>query len=160
MDVLIAAVGRLKRAPEAELCADYLGRASRMGRSLGVSGIEAREIAESRAERAEDRKAQEAAAIAAAVPAGYMRIGLDETGTLMDSKDLSAMVRKSLDQAVPGLAFLIGGPDGLDARLLADSDATVSFGRMTWPHRLARVMIAEQVYRVMTLLAGHPYHRE
>ena len=153
------AVGRLKRAPEVELCTDYLDRATRMGRSLGIARTEIREIAESRSERAADRQAQEAAMIDAAVPVGFQRICLDEDGELLDSKGLAKVVRSRLDQGVPGLAILIGGPDGLHPRLINDCDTSLSFGRLTWPHRLVRVMITEQIYRVMTLLAGHPYHR-
>lgn len=159
MNVLIVAVGRLKRAPEAELCTDYIDRALRMGRTLGIGKIEVREIPESRADRAADRKAREAAAIDAAVPAGFQRIGLDESGTLLSSKGLANIFRRKLDRGIPGLAFLIGGPDGLEAGLLNGCDQTLSFGRLTWPHRLVRVMLAEQTYRVMTMLAGHPYHR-
>ena len=160
MNVLILAVGRLKRAPEAELCADYLNRASRMGRSLGIARTEIREIAESRSERAADRLAQEADAIEAAIPAGFQRICLDENGKLLDSREFAELMRGKLDQSVPGIAILIGGPDGLDPRLVSECDLSLSFGRLTWPHRLVRVMITEQIYRVMTLLAGHPYHRQ
>ena len=93
MDVLIVAVGRLKRAPEAELCADYLNRTSRMGRALGIARTEIREIAESRSERAADRLAQEAATIEAAVPAGFQRICLDENGKLLDSREFAGLDR-------------------------------------------------------------------
>lgn len=159
MNVLILSVGRLKRAPEAELCTDYLNRASRMGRTLGIADIGLSEIPESRAQRAAERRSQEAAAIDAAVPAGFQRICLDENGTAETSKGLADIMSKKLEQGIPGIAFLIGGPDGLDADLVKACNRSLSFGRVTWPHRLVRIMMAEQIYRVMTLLAGHPYHR-
>ena len=57
------------------------------------------------------------------------------------------------------LAFVIGGPDGLDPAFRSEAELVLSFGLLTWPHQLVRVMLAEQLYRIATILAGHPYHR-
>ncbi len=160
MDLLIVAVGRLKRGPETELCSRYLDRTRNAGRPVGLGQVRVREVAESRAQRAADRKAQEAEALSAAVPAGYQIFCLDEAGEAVDSRGLADLVRGAADRGVPGQAFLIGGADGLDAGLLGRSERRLSFGRLTWPHQFVRVMMAEQLYRVMTLLAGHPYHRQ
>ena len=159
MDLLIVAVGRLKRGSETELCSRYLDRTAAAGRAVGLSRVQVREVPESRAQRAADRKLQEAEALSAAIPAGFQTVCLDETGDPVDSQGLAQLVRRAADQAVPGQAFLIGGADGLDAGLIRQCGRRLSFGRTTWPHQLVRVMMAEQLYRVMTMLSGHPYHR-
>ncbi len=156
--IALVCVGRLKAGPERTLAERYLERAVAAGRTIGL-GVEMRELAESRARRAEDRKAEEAAAIRALLPPDAALIALDETGTAMDSAGVAKLVGARRDDGTPLLALVIGGPDGLDAALRRDAAATIAFGAMTWPHQLVRIMAAEQIYRAVTILAGHPYHR-
>ncbi len=158
MRVTIAAVGRMKAGPERELLDRYLDRAAKQGRALGVTKVEVREIPESRAARADDRKAEEAEALLAGVADTAWVIVLDETGTPRTSQafadDLAARLAEGRDWAI-----LIGGADGHGPAALARADLRLAFGAMTWPHQIVRILAAEQIYRATTILAGHPYHR-
>jgi len=159
MRLLIAAVGRLKQGPERELFAHYLARAEAAGRTLGLAPIAAIEIAESKSKTAPERKAAEASALLGKIPAGHKLVCLDEKGDALSSETFARAIGSYRDGGVPGVAFVIGGADGFGAELLAKADKRVSLGAITLPHGLARVVLAEQVYRATTILAGHPYHR-
>lgn len=159
MRLLIAAVGRLKQGPERELFAHYLARGEALGRKLGLTPIAAIEIAESKAKTAPKRKASEAAALLGKIPAGHKLIGLTEKGETLSSEYFARLIASYRDGGAPGLAFVIGGADGLGADLLAKADKRVSLSPITLPHGLARIVLAEQIYRAATILAGHPYHR-
>ncbi len=159
MRITVCAVGRLKRAPEAELCSDYLRRAEKLGRQVGISKAEIIEVPEAQDAQPEARKAQEATALQANLSPGAMIICLDEHGQNTDSKEFSKIIKQAADNGTSELAFLIGGPDGLSPDLLSTAKRSLCFGRMTWPHRLARVMLLEQIYRAVTLMVNHPYHR-
>ncbi|MCS0495203.1 23S rRNA (pseudouridine(1915)-N(3))-methyltransferase RlmH [Ancylobacter mangrovi] len=159
MRLLIVAVGRLKAGPERELCARYLDRASKSGRALGLSGPDVVEIAESAARRPEDRMADEGSSIVAALPEETAVLGLDPRGAAVSSEELAADIAALRDRGVRALSFLIGGADGLSDQARSRADQLIGFGRATFPHQLVRVMMAEQIYRVATILAGHPYHK-
>lgn len=158
MRVLVLAVGRLKDGPERELVARYRERAVATGRTLGFAGFDIVEIPESRAQRSADRKAEEAVALRAKAGDALL-VALDERGTMHPSEDFAAMLGRRRDAGQRALAFLIGGADGLDPALAAQAEERIAFGRMTLPHQIVRVLVAEQVYRAMTILSGHPYHR-
>jgi 23S rRNA (pseudouridine1915-N3)-methyltransferase len=151
----IAAVGRLKASPEAELVADYLARFDRTGRPLGLGPARMVEV--------EDRRgggpAAEAALLVAAIPKGAVLAVLDERGTQLDSPEFATLLRRIADDGARDLAFAVGGADGLDAALRDSASHAISFGRMVWPHLLVRAMLAEQLYRAASILAGSPYHR-
>ena len=155
MRVSVLAVGRLRSGPEADLVADYLGRFERTGRPLGLGPAQVVEV--------EDRKgggpAGEAALLAAALPRGALLVALDERGRTLDSPAFATMLRRAADTGTRDLAIAIGGADGLDPAFRGDATHLVSFGPMVWPHMLARVMLAEQLYRAASILAGTPYHR-
>lgn len=155
MRVEILAVGRLKTgAPERELVARYLGRAAAAGRVLGLTGFEVAEVGEGRDATAESR------ALLARLPSGARRVVLDERGRALSSRDLAGRIAGWRDEGTPAAAFLIGGADGHDASLRTGADLVLSLGPMTWPHQLVRALIAEQLYRAVTILGGHPYHRD
>lgn len=156
--VVLVGVGRLKAGPERMLAERYLERAAATGRAIGLA-VEMREILESRARRAEDRKAEEAAAIRALLPPDAVLIALDEKGAALDSAGFARLMEARRDEGAPVLALVIGGADGLDDALRRTAIATIAFGAMTWPHQLVRIMAAEQIYRAATILSGHPYHR-
>lgn len=145
----LLAVGRLRDGPEAALFARYNGR---LHPSLTVT-----EIAESRGAPAE-MKRREAAGLLAVVPAQAFLVVLDQAGEAPDSVRLAAQMERWLGLGRP-LAFVIGGAEGLDASVLARADHVLSLGPLTWPHLLARVMLAEQLYRARSIAGGHPYHR-
>jgi len=155
MRVHIAAVGRLRNGPERALLDDYLTRFDRTGRALGLGP--AREM------QVEDRKgggmAAEAVLLDKAIPTGALVCLLDERGRTMTSPDFAQQLARWRDAGRQDLAFAIGGADGLDPGFRERADFAVSFGAMVWPHMLVRVMLAEQLYRAASILAGTPYHR-
>ncbi len=151
----IVAVGRLRAGPEAALVADYLARFDRTGRPLGMGPASVLEVDDRRGGGIE----AEAALIAAAIPKGALLVALDERGANPTSVEFARMLRRWADDGTPSVAFAIGGADGLDPGLRSCAGVSISFGRMVWPHLLARVMLAEQLYRAATILAGSPYHR-
>jgi 23S rRNA (pseudouridine1915-N3)-methyltransferase len=152
-------VGRLKGGPERELFERYFKRLADLARTVGISGVDLREIEESRARRPEDRRAEEARLILAALPKGATLALLDERGVALASPQWAAEIGAARDGAAPAYIIIIGGPDGLDPSLRDKAQRVLSFGAMTWPHQLVRVMAAEQLYRSLSILAGHPYHR-
>ncbi len=159
MQITIAAIGRMKAGPERELADRYIDRVNKAGRRLGLA-LAVREIPESRAGSAATRKLQEAAALIAALPAGAVLVALDETGKALDSRRFAGEIAKWRDDGVADVVFAIGGADGFGAEVLKTAALRLAFGAMTWPHQLVRLMLAEQLYRTVTILSGHPYHRD
>ena len=155
MRLTIAAVGRLKAGPERALLDDWLGRAGATGRPLALGPVDVVEIDE---RKVQGREAQ-SRRLSGTVPAGATVLALDERGEAMRSTDFARLIERERDAGCGHMVFLIGGADGLDEDLRARSRC-LSFGPMVWPHMLARVMLAEQLYRATTILAGLPYHRE
>lgn len=155
MRLHICAVGRLRSGPERVLVDDYVSRFDKSGRGLGLGPLTCTEV--------EDRKgggmSGEATLLRRAVPAGAHLCVLDERGLLMTSPEFAQFLAKQRDQGQSDVAFVIGGADGLSHDLRAESHSALSFGSMVWPHMLVRVMLAEQLYRAASILAGSPYHR-
>ncbi|MGO9004467.1 MAG: 23S rRNA (pseudouridine(1915)-N(3))-methyltransferase RlmH [Beijerinckiaceae bacterium] len=159
MRLVFICVGRTKAGPERELAARYLDRAVAAGRSLGFTGLDLREVDESRARRPEARKAEEAKTIRAALGAATPFLVFDEAGEILTSEAFARRLAGTRDCGTPAFGLVVGGPDGLDTSLRSSAEFALAFGRLTWPHQLVRIMAAEQIYRAMTILAGHPYHR-
>ena len=159
MKLSVIAAGRLKPGPEKLLADDYLKRAQTLGRRLGLAHISVAEFAESQASSAPGRMAEEARLIAGALPDKGVTVALDERGKPMASEAFAELLRGHLDGGTPALSFLIGGPDGHAAETRNSASMLLSLGPMTWPHRLVRVMLFEQLYRALTILSGPPYHR-
>lgn len=157
MRIALVAVGRLKSGPERDLVERYCERVNALARGLGFSALELVEIAESRARRDADRRGEEASSLL--LKAGDVSIVLDERGSSLTSVALAARVAGWRDGGRTGLAWVIGGPDGLDGTVRDRADLLLSFGALTLPHQLVRVLVVEQIYRTLTILAGHPYHR-
>ncbi|MBX9926253.1 MAG: 23S rRNA (pseudouridine(1915)-N(3))-methyltransferase RlmH [Hyphomicrobiaceae bacterium] len=160
MKIVIAAVGRLKDSGERELFERYSTRFVQSGRALGLGPIEIKELAESRKPDLAQRKAEEAARLLTGL-SGAAQIVLDENGRQDTSVQFAMRLAGLRDGGIQTLAFLIGGPDGHGDEVLvgAPSAVRLSLGAMTLPHGLARVILAEQLYRATTILVGHPYHR-
>jgi 23S rRNA (pseudouridine1915-N3)-methyltransferase len=158
MRLLIAAVGKLKQGPERELIRHYLGRAEAAGRKLHLSPLAVVELPESKAATAKARKAAEGEALLAKIPSSHVLIALDPGGEALSSEAFAARLAKLRDGGAEGVAFVIGGADGLSPELLAKAKA-ISLGAITLPHGLVRIVLAEQLYRAATILSGHPYHR-
>ena len=159
MRLTVLAVGRLKAGPEKTLAGDYLARAGALGRRAGLSRVQVSEVAESQAQTAAARMADEAKLLAAALPSRAFAVVLDERGTALTSVAFADLIRQHLDRGTPDMVFLIGGPDGHGQALRDGAGLLLSLGPMTWPHRLVRVMLFEQIYRAVTIMVNHPYHR-
>jgi 23S rRNA (pseudouridine1915-N3)-methyltransferase len=149
----------MKAGPERDLLERYTKRIEMLAPSIGFSRIDWRELEEGRARNVEERRAEEVRAILAAVPKGAWLAVLDERGAALTSAQWASEIGKARDSSVSAYAIAIGGPDGFDAGLREAARSVVSFGAMTWPHQLVRVMAGEQLYRALSILAGHPYHR-
>ncbi len=154
MKISLVAIGRLGRSPEAQLALDYAERATAAGRALGLGPVEIVEV-----EARKSGKAAEAEALAPHLAGAYV-IACDEHGRALASRAFAAQLGKLRDGGERRLVLVIGGADGLDPALLAGARERLAFGVQTWPHALARVMLAEQVYRAATILGGSPYHRD
>jgi 23S rRNA (pseudouridine1915-N3)-methyltransferase len=152
-------VGKLKEEAERQIVARYLERFRQTGAPLGLAAPEVIELSESRAPAAKERKAAEAAELRKRMAAGACVLALDERGATLASQDFARKLVGWRDEGVRNLAVVIGGPDGLDPDFVASAQAVLSLGRLTLPHGLARAVLAEQLYRAATILAGHPYHR-
>ncbi|NWG72658.1 MAG: 23S rRNA (pseudouridine(1915)-N(3))-methyltransferase RlmH [Parvularculaceae bacterium] len=159
MRIIIAAVGRLKSGPEYELVAEYLARARGVGRQIGFTEVSLIEVEASKGGDILGRRRREGELLSEALPAGARIIALDERGEGLGSAAFAALLAKLRDEGVPAIAFLIGGADGLPDSARARAFKALSFGPATFPHLLVRAMLAEQIYRAMTILSGHPYHR-
>jgi 23S rRNA (pseudouridine1915-N3)-methyltransferase len=152
--VTLLCVGRLGAAPEARLALDWAARAGASGRARGLGPVEVIEV-----EGRKPGKAAEADALLAKLEDAHI-IACDEHGEARSSRGLTALLARLRDDGVRRVAFVIGGADGLDERVLAAADDRLAFGPQTWPHALVRAMLAEQIYRAATIMAGGPYHRD
>jgi 23S rRNA (pseudouridine1915-N3)-methyltransferase len=153
LKIAIVAIGRCRRSPETELVKLYVERATATGRSLGLGPVEVMEV-----ESRKPGKAAEADALRPHLTESHV-IACDERGKARASKAFADEIAALRDGGVRRLVFLIGGADGLDPALVASAQSTLAFGPQTWPHALARAMLAEQIWRGVSILAGSPYHR-
>lgn len=159
MRLIIVAVGRLKDGAERELYARYADRVASAGRSVGITALELREIAEGKSASRDVRMADEAERLLAKSKDAATRILLDERGKAMTSAAFAAQLSGLRGRGAGDVALLLGGPDGHGEAARKAAQTTLSLSAMTLPHGLARIVLAEQVYRATTILAGHPYHR-
>jgi 23S rRNA (pseudouridine1915-N3)-methyltransferase len=159
MRLLVAAIGRLKDGPERELAERYRKRAEQVGRRIGFRETEVVEIKESRAQEPGKRMIEESIALANVIPDKAVTIILDERGESLGSAEFATLLGRWRDGGRPAAVFVIGGDDGIAPSLRDKAAFKLALGAATWPHQLVRVMLLEQIYRAMTILAGHPYHR-
>lgn len=156
MRLTLLAIGRVRTGSERGIVAEYLSRAEKTGRGIGFSRATLVEVEPKGARGA----AAEADALRRALPDGAKTICFDERGTSLSSRDFAACLAGWRDAGQRDAACVIGGADGLDKTFVGQADLVVSMGRMVWPHMLARIMVAEQLYRAASILAGTPYHRD
>src|SRR5262249_6894851 len=159
MHLIVAAVGRLKDGAERELLGRYRDRFADLGKRLGFGPVTWHELSESRASGAARRRDEEAAALLKRAREAQRLSALDDRGAAVSGPELAQLMAKLRDDGTGTLAILIGGPDGLGQTVRAAAHTTLSLGAMTLPHGLARIVLAEQLYRAATILSGHPYHR-
>ena len=158
MRVFICAVGRLKPGPEKLLMDDYLSRLDAAGRPVGISAGPVIEVEEKRKLDTPQLMAREAELLLAATK-GAAIVAMDERGKNETSEIFARRLGEWRDNATSDIAFVMGGANGLAPAIREKAIHSMSLGAMTWPHMLARVMVAEQLYRAATILSGHPYHR-
>ena len=159
MRLQVLAIGRLKAGPEKTLAEDYQTRLEGLGRKAGITRMSVTDFAESQGQSVDQRRADESKLLASALAPKAFTLVLDERGKALTSEAFSHVLQQHLDQGTQDLAFLIGGPDGHAPETRQKAGQLLSFGPMTWPHRLVRVMLFEQIYRAVTILVNHPYHR-
>lgn len=136
--------------------AEYL---KRMPKELPVSLLEVKAEPRAEGKPVVAMMAQEAVRLRAALPARCKQIALDERGTELTTRSLADRLQTWMTEG-DDVAFLIGGPDGLDDALKREASERVRLSGLTLPHALVRVVLAEALYRASSLLRGHPYHRE
>lgn len=160
MKFIVAAVGRLKAGSERNLYERYAKRLASAGKAAGLGPLETIEISESRKSSAPERKAEESAALLSRMPENGRLVVLDEKGKGFTSKEFAKMIARERDDGAPCMTFAIGGADGHGETIREAAAYRLSLGPMTLAYGLARVVLAEQIYRAVTILTGHPYHRE
>lgn len=141
------------------LANDYAGRIEVFGRKAGVTSLKISEWSESQNPNVKTRMEEEAKILWSSVPTGAITFVLDERGKSHSSEEFASLIRKHADQGANDLSFLLGGPDGHDPSTRTKANHLIALGAMTWPHRLARIMLLEQIYRSLTIMMNHPYHR-
>lgn len=159
MKLTVAAVGKLKAGPERDLYDRYAGRIGPVGKQAGLGPLTTQEIPESRKKSASERQAEESAQVLERIGGGCMILALDERGKGMTSEAFANMLADYRDSGAAQVAFVIGGADGHGEEMRSQAARLISLGPMTMAHGLARVVLAEQIYRAITILTGHPYHR-
>lgn len=160
MQIGIFAVGRMKKGPERELMDRYCDRLTKSSPILGLSFGGVHEITESRLDKAQTRMDEESNKMLNSLTDNSRLIVLDERGKTISSRQFADDVAQFRDNGTKQLVIAIGGPDGHSDLARRRADKLLSFGAMTWPHQIARILLAEQLYRATTILSNHPYHRD
>ena len=159
MKLHIAAIGRLRTGAQKQLIDDYLDRLKDSGRPHAISAITLHELETKPAATPALTIEQEGTRLRAALPSNGILVSLDEHGKTLSSTEFAEKLGRWRDQGAPAVSFIIGGAEGLSPQIRNQSDFTLSLGPMTWPHMLARLLLAEQLYRATTIWSGHPYHK-
>lgn len=160
MQIFVAAIGRLKKSDELNLCNKFETRIKNAGAQLGFTQIQHHDFDEDKNPKALARKNNEAKKLLNAVPKGALIVALDEHGKQFTSPEFSKKIANYRDDGHPAIAFLLGGPDGHGQEVLNQAHLKLSLSKMTWPHQIARALLFEQIYRAITIMNNHPYHRE
>ncbi|MEL7107648.1 MAG: 23S rRNA (pseudouridine(1915)-N(3))-methyltransferase RlmH [Pseudomonadota bacterium] len=153
MHISIISVGKLKKGPEKDLVDDYVSRFNKAGPGLGLRSLKVIDVASGAGLVAEGER------LLSALPTGARCIRLDEHGPQLSSVQFSDKIARMRDDGLGQLCFLIGGAEGYSDEVRKACPDTLAFGPQTWPHRFVKVMIAEQLYRAVSLQAGLPYHK-
>ena len=153
MHITLISIGKLKKGPEKELVDDYVSRFNKAGPGIGLRSLKLVDLASGGGLDAEGER------LLQAIPQGADVFRLDEHGPAWPSVQFSERISKRRDQGTRDLCFLIGGAEGYSDAVRTACPQTLALGPQTWPHRLVKVMITEQLYRAVSLLAGTPYHK-
>tara|TARA_B100001142_G_scaffold99711_1_gene101745 strand:+ start:712 stop:1191 length:480 start_codon:yes stop_codon:yes gene_type:complete len=158
MKLKVISIGQLKNNPILEIQKDYESRILNLSKSVGIKNLEIKELPISKKSSIKERQKEEAKIISQHIKQDNLNVFLDGKGENINSVDISQIISESSFNG-KDLVFFIGGPDGFDEKIIKVANKTISFGRVTWPHKLIRIMLLEQLYRGITILNNHPYHR-
>ena len=158
MKLKVISIGQLKNNPILEIQRDYESRILSLSKSVGIKNLEIKELPISKKSSIKERQKEEAKIISQHIKQNNLNLFLDGKGENINSVDISQIILKSSFDG-KDLVFFIGGPDGFDEKIIKVANKIISFGRVTWPHKLIRIMLLEQLYRGVTILNNHPYHR-
>ena len=158
MKLKVISIGQLKNNPILEMQKDYESRILNLSKSVGINNLEIKELPISKKSSIKERQKEEAKIISQHINKDNLNLFLDGKGENINSVDISQIISKSSFDG-KDLLFFIGGPDGFDEKIINAANKIISFGRVTWPHKLIRIMLLEQLYRGITILNNHPYHR-
>ena len=155
MKIIICASGRLRNSPELSLLKKYQVRSEKIGKLINFSSINILEY-----DAAKWNKLLTNGTLLKSFSSKSYKVLLDERGNFFSSTSFAEIIRRQRDNGAEELVFFVGGADGIPDGLSTKFDEILSFGKMVWPHFLARVMLMEQIYRTSTILAGLPYHKD
>ena len=158
MKLKVISIGQLKNNPILEIQKDYESRILNLSKSVGIKNLEIKELPVSKKSSIKERQKEEAKIISQHIKQDNLNVFLDGKGENINSVDISQIISKSSFDG-KDLVFFIGGPDGFDEKIIKVANKIISFGRVTWPHKLIRIMLLEQLYRGITIINNHPYHR-
>ena len=158
MKLKVISIGQLKNNPILEIQRDYESRILNLSKSVGIKNLEIKELPVSKKSSIKERQKEEAKIISQHIKQDNLNVFLDGKGENINSVDISQIISKSSFDG-KDLVFFIGGPDGFDEKIIKVENKIISFGKVTWPHKLIRIMLLEQLYRGVTILNNHPYHR-
>ena len=158
MKLKVISIGQLKNNPILEIQKDYESRILNLSKSVGIKNLEIKELPISKKSSIKERQKEEAKIISQHIKQDNLNVFLDDKGENINSVDISQIISKNSFNG-KDLVFFIGGPDGFDEKIIKVANKIISFGRVTWPHKLIRIMLLEQLYRGITILNNHPYHR-
>jgi len=158
MKLKVISIGQLKNNPILEIQRDYESRILNLSKSVGIKNLEIKELPVSKKSSIKERQKEEAKIISQHIKQDNLNVFLDGKGENINSVDISQIISKSSFDG-KDLVFFIGGPDGFDEKIIKVANKIISFGRVTWPHKLIRIMLLEQLYRGITIINNHPYHR-
>ena len=156
MKIILRVVGMIKSGPERDLINAYLARSLTIGKTIGFMDISENQIDP----RGESSKSRITDKLVEKLDSTDLVIALDGRGKSFSSMEIANKLAVYRDDSVKHVCFLIGGAEGLDKSCLSPNTQYWCFGRQTWPHRLVRVMLAEQIYRALSILSGSPYHKD
>jgi len=160
MPIIIKAIGQIKpKSAEGTLKDHYKDQSARMLSANGFGKLTEQDFTESQKKTVDARKGQEAEQLLKSIQAQDYVIALDERGKSLTSRQFSSQLSDKLQQS-QNIYLLIGGPDGHGIEVLNRANISLNLGSMTWPHRLARILLFEQIYRALTIMTNHPYHRD
>lgn len=155
MRIIMRAAGHIRRGPEREMVDDYVRRAQALARGVGYTEVLEQQVdlRACKTRQAETERMLE-------VPSGSSLILLDERGKNLTTRVMTEQFVRLRDTAQQDAYILIGAADGWEPACLPNGAVKWAFGAQTWPHKLARVMLSEQIYRCLSILSGTPYHRD